>query len=134
MSYFKANASTNLIYLASVLSVNHSHVWTTLTQSLQEDLTERNQGNALAFPLPENDALRVFGMPRNVLLDVSHFPTSSFLKPIFFFQFRILSKPASVVRDVTIKLVDQLQAASQESSQSNRFVLCLFIRPIIHWV
>jgi len=71
-----------------------------------EDLTERNLGNALAFPLPENDAIRVFGMPRNVLLD-----------------FRILSKAASVVRDVTIKLVDQLQAAGQESSQRNRFVL-----------
>ncbi|KAF8493178.1 mitochondrial ribosomal death-associated protein 3-domain-containing protein [Russula emetica] len=71
-----------------------------------EDLTERSLGNALAFPLPENDAIRVFGMPRNVLLD-----------------FRILSKAASVVRDVTIKLVDQLQAASQESSQRNRFVL-----------
>ncbi|KAH9990578.1 mitochondrial ribosomal death-associated protein 3-domain-containing protein [Russula vinacea] len=71
-----------------------------------EDLTERNLGNALAFPLAENDAIRVFGMPRNVLLD-----------------FRILSKAASVVRDVTIKLVDQLQAASQESSQGNRYVL-----------
>jgi small subunit ribosomal protein S29 len=71
-----------------------------------EDLTERSLGNALAFPLPENDAIRVFGVPRNVLLD-----------------FRILSKAASVVRDVTIKLVDQLQAASQESSQGNRFVL-----------
>ncbi|KAI0306051.1 mitochondrial ribosomal death-associated protein 3-domain-containing protein [Multifurca ochricompacta] len=71
-----------------------------------EELTERNLGKAMAFPLPENDAVRVFGVPRNVLLD-----------------FRILSKAASVVRDVTIKLVDRLQAASQESSQKNRFVL-----------
>ncbi|KAH9992708.1 mitochondrial ribosomal death-associated protein 3-domain-containing protein [Russula compacta] len=71
-----------------------------------EGLTEVNSGKALAFPLPENDAVRVFGVPRNVLLD-----------------FRILSKAASVVRDVTIKLVDQLQAASQGSSQRNRFVL-----------
>ena len=39
-------------------------------------------------------------------------------------QFRILSKAASVVRDVTINLVDRLQTASQESSQKNRFVLC----------
>ncbi|KAH9010872.1 hypothetical protein EDB85DRAFT_2046298 [Lactarius pseudohatsudake] len=66
----------------------------------------------MAFPLPENDAVRVFGVPRNVLLD-----------------FRILSKAASVVRDVTIKLVDRLQTASQESSQKNRFVLCRFRRP-----
>ncbi|KAI9464801.1 mitochondrial ribosomal death-associated protein 3-domain-containing protein [Russula earlei] len=71
-----------------------------------EDLTEGNLGKALAFPLPENDAVRVFGMPRNVLLD-----------------FRILSKAVSVVRDVTIKLVDRLQAASEESSERNRFVL-----------
>jgi hypothetical protein len=37
----------------------------------QEDLTVANLGKALAFPLPENDAVRVFGVPRNVLLDVS---------------------------------------------------------------
>ena len=47
---------------------------TTLTQNTQEDLTERSLGNALAFPLPENDPIRVFGMPRNVLLDVSQLP------------------------------------------------------------
>ncbi|KAH9967455.1 mitochondrial ribosomal death-associated protein 3-domain-containing protein, partial [Russula dissimulans] len=77
-----------------------------LPQFSAEDLTEGNIGRALAFPLPENDAVRVFGVPRNVLLD-----------------FRILSKAASVVRDVTIKLVDRLHAASQESSEKNRFVL-----------
>ncbi|KAI0272373.1 mitochondrial ribosomal death-associated protein 3-domain-containing protein [Gloeopeniophorella convolvens] len=71
-----------------------------------EDLTEDNSGKAMAFPLPENDVVRVFGLPRNILLD-----------------FRILSKAVSVVRDVTIKLVDRLQAASQESSQKNRLVL-----------
>ncbi|KAI0255675.1 mitochondrial ribosomal death-associated protein 3-domain-containing protein [Lactifluus subvellereus] len=59
-----------------------------------EDLTEGNLGKAMAFPLPENDAVRVFGVPRNVLLD-----------------FRILSKAASVV------------PASQESSQKSRIVL-----------
>ncbi|KAI0255685.1 mitochondrial ribosomal death-associated protein 3-domain-containing protein [Lactifluus subvellereus] len=62
-----------------------------------EDLTEGNLGKAMAFPLPENDAVRVFGVPRNVLLD-----------------FRILSKAASVV------------PASQESSQKSRIVLCWF--------
>jgi hypothetical protein len=54
-------------------------MWMTLTRNIQEDLTERNLGNALAFPLAENDAIRVFGMPRNVLLDVSHFHAGSFL-------------------------------------------------------
>lgn len=47
---------------------------TTLTQYTQEDLTERSPGNTLAFPLPENDAIRVFGVPRNVLLDVCQLP------------------------------------------------------------
>ncbi|KAH9975748.1 mitochondrial ribosomal death-associated protein 3-domain-containing protein [Lactifluus volemus] len=78
----------------------------TLPDFNAEDITVANLGKALTFPLPENDVARVFGVPRNVLLD-----------------FRILSKAASVVRDVTIKLVDRLQAASQESSQENRFVL-----------
>ncbi|KAI9440379.1 mitochondrial ribosomal death-associated protein 3-domain-containing protein [Lactarius indigo] len=78
----------------------------TLPEFNAEDLTEGNAGKAMAFPLPENDAVRVFGVPRNVLLD-----------------FRILSNAASVVRDVTIKLADRLQTASQESSQKNRFVL-----------
>jgi len=33
----------------------------------------------MAFPLPENDAVRVFGVPRNVLLDVSNFLRHLFL-------------------------------------------------------
>jgi hypothetical protein len=72
-SYFKASAWMSLIYLASVPCVNKfcGYKRSILTQSTQEGLTERSQGNALAFPLPENDAIRVFGMPRNVLLDVS---------------------------------------------------------------
>jgi hypothetical protein len=95
MSYFKANAWTSSIYLASVPFVDeyHSHMWTALTQHIQEDLTERNLGNALAFPVAENDAIRVFGMPRNVLLDVSHFHTYSFLSRILFSSFEFFRKP-----------------------------------------
>lgn len=96
MSYFKANAWTNLInYLVSMPSVNEycNHKWTTLMRNLQEDLTERNLGNALAFPLAENDAIRVFGMPRNVLLDVSHFRASTFLNRIRFFSFAFFRSP-----------------------------------------
>lgn len=33
----------------------------------------------MAFPLPENDAVRVFGVPRNVLLDVSDILRRPFL-------------------------------------------------------
>ena len=76
----------SLIYLASVPYVNEfcDYMETTLTQNTQEDLTERNIGNTLAFPLPENDAIRVFGMPRNVLMDVSQFHASSLQIRIFF--------------------------------------------------
>ena len=72
----KASVWMSLIYLASVPYVNEfcCYMRTILTQNTQEDLTERSLGNALAFPLPENDAIRVFGMPRNVLLDVSRLP------------------------------------------------------------
>jgi hypothetical protein len=75
-SYFKASAWMSLIYLVSVPYVNKfcGYTRSTLTQNTQEDLTERSQGNALAFPLPENGPIRVFGMPRNVLLDVSQLP------------------------------------------------------------
>ena len=33
----------------------------------------------MAFPLQENDAVRIFGVPRNVLLDVSNFLCHLFL-------------------------------------------------------
>jgi hypothetical protein len=46
-----------------------------------------NLGKALTFPLPENDVARVFGVPRNVLLDVSvilprFFPAVNFLPAV----------------------------------------------------
>jgi hypothetical protein len=62
-------------------------------QNIQEDLTERNLGNALAFPLAENDPIRVFGMPRNVLLDVSHSHASSFLNRSLFPSFGFFRNP-----------------------------------------
>jgi len=70
-----------------------------------EDLTQANAGKAMEFPNPENDAIRIFGVPKNMLVD-----------------FRVLSKPASVVRDVTLKVVDRLQAAREQSSQKNRII------------
>jgi hypothetical protein len=53
--------------------MSNAATWGSLTQNIQEVLTEGSLGKALAFPLPENDAVRVFGVPRNVYLDVSHF-------------------------------------------------------------
>ncbi|KAI0045817.1 hypothetical protein FA95DRAFT_1560786 [Auriscalpium vulgare] len=74
--------------------------------SFDAELVSKNPGKAMQFPLPDNDAIRIFGVPRNVLVD-----------------FRILSKPASVVRDITVKLAGKLQRASQQSSEDNRIVL-----------
>ncbi|KAI0060655.1 hypothetical protein BV25DRAFT_1954404 [Artomyces pyxidatus] len=71
-----------------------------------EDITPASAGKAMMFPLPENDAVRIFGVPKNVLVD-----------------FRVLSKPASIVRDVTLRIVDKLQRASEQSSEKNRVVL-----------
>ncbi|KAI0314593.1 mitochondrial ribosomal death-associated protein 3-domain-containing protein [Amylostereum chailletii] len=70
------------------------------------EITQGNIGKALSFPLPENDVVRIFGVPRNLLVD-----------------FRVLSKPTSVIRDVTVQLVDKLQAAGQGSSKNSRTVL-----------
>ncbi|KAA1468983.1 hypothetical protein DENSPDRAFT_857644 [Dentipellis sp. KUC8613] len=71
-----------------------------------EQLTQANASKAMALPMPENDAARIFGIPKNLIVD-----------------FRVLSKPATVIRDVTLKVVDRLQAASQQSSANNRVVL-----------
>ena len=87
----------SLIYLPSVPYVNEfcGYMQTTLTQNTQEDLTERNLGNALAFPLPENDPIRAFGMPRNVLLDVSQLQCQFFagLNCLILFSFVFFRNP-----------------------------------------
>ncbi|KZT43187.1 hypothetical protein SISSUDRAFT_1069044 [Sistotremastrum suecicum HHB10207 ss-3] len=61
---------------------------------------------ALTFLYEEKDALRTFGVPKNVLFD-----------------FRLYQRPLSIIRDVTISTVDRLQTASGRSSASSRFVL-----------
>ncbi|EIM86567.1 uncharacterized protein STEHIDRAFT_147130 [Stereum hirsutum FP-91666 SS1] len=63
-------------------------------------------GKALAFPNPENHIIQTFGVPKNLVL-----------------EWRLLSKPVSVVRDMTLDLVQKLDAASSKSSEGNRFVL-----------
>lgn len=63
-------------------------------------------GSAAAFDLPENDPLRIFGLPKKMLL-----------------EFRILSKPCSVVRQVTSDAIDMLDDAKTKSSLESRVVL-----------
>ncbi|KAI0796114.1 mitochondrial ribosomal death-associated protein 3-domain-containing protein [Abortiporus biennis] len=67
---------------------------------------ELSLGKVLEFPAPENDPMRKFGLPKNLLL-----------------EYRILSKPCAAVRDVTLNAVAKLDQASQSSSAQNRVVL-----------
>ncbi|PCH36270.1 hypothetical protein WOLCODRAFT_91935 [Wolfiporia cocos MD-104 SS10] len=60
----------------------------------------------MAFPMSENEGIRAYGVPKNMLL-----------------EFRILSKPCSVVRDVTLAAVNTLDYASDRSSKDTRLIL-----------
>ncbi|KZT07490.1 uncharacterized protein LAESUDRAFT_698797 [Laetiporus sulphureus 93-53] len=71
-----------------------------------EALTDAAVGTAMQFPKSENEAMRAYGLPRQLLL-----------------EFRILSKPCSVVRDVTLKAVNSLDAASRKPSRDTRLVM-----------
>ncbi|KAG5642823.1 hypothetical protein DXG03_002082 [Asterophora parasitica] len=63
-------------------------------------------GKATEFPTLENDPARVYGLPKKMLL-----------------EFRILSKPCSVVRNITVKSVGILDKAKDASSLDSRYVL-----------
>ncbi|KAI0736464.1 mitochondrial ribosomal death-associated protein 3-domain-containing protein [Fomitopsis betulina] len=71
-----------------------------------EVLKESSVGKALAFPTSQNEALRAFGVPDSILRD-----------------FRVLSRPCSVIRDVTIRSFDVLDAASNKSSRDTRLIM-----------
>ncbi|KAF8054781.1 hypothetical protein FPV67DRAFT_1681679 [Lyophyllum atratum] len=66
-------------------------------------------GLATEFPTLENDPARIYGLPKKMLL-----------------EFRILSKPCSVVRDITVKTVELLDKAKEMSSLDTRVVLSTF--------
>ncbi|EPT03056.1 hypothetical protein FOMPIDRAFT_1022642, partial [Fomitopsis schrenkii] len=71
-----------------------------------EVMKESSVGKALAFPTSQNEALRAFGVPDSILRD-----------------FRVLSRPCSVIRDVTVRSFDVLDAASNKSSRDTRLVM-----------
>jgi small subunit ribosomal protein S29 len=71
-----------------------------------EILTENVVGQAMEFRTKDNTPFRIFGLPKNMLL-----------------EFRLLSKPCSVIRDVTLSAIDTLDAASVKSSHETRIVL-----------
>ncbi|KAL6300287.1 mitochondrial ribosomal death-associated protein 3-domain-containing protein [Sparassis latifolia] len=60
----------------------------------------------MQFPLSQDDTIKAYGAPTNVLMD-----------------FRVLSKPCSVIRNVTLSLIDTLDDANQKSSKDTRLVL-----------
>ncbi|KAI0761832.1 mitochondrial ribosomal death-associated protein 3-domain-containing protein [Trametes elegans] len=71
-----------------------------------EAITPTAASKALAFPQNESNLLKAYGLPTNILVD-----------------YLLLSKPCSVVREVTVSLLDQLDNAARSSSKDNRVVL-----------
>ncbi|KAG6864016.1 hypothetical protein C0991_001083 [Blastosporella zonata] len=63
-------------------------------------------GKATEFPVLKNDPARIYGLPTKMLL-----------------EFRILSKPCSVVRTITVKAANILEKAKTQSSLETRLVL-----------
>jgi small subunit ribosomal protein S29 len=62
-------------------------------------------GKAMKFPVGENEPFRIFGLPKSLLV-----------------EFRILSKPCSVIRDVTLTAIEMLEHASKKSSADTRII------------
>ncbi|KAH7910195.1 mitochondrial ribosomal death-associated protein 3-domain-containing protein [Hygrophoropsis aurantiaca] len=70
-----------------------------------EVLTDAMEGQALKFPHNDKDPFRIFGLPRKMLV-----------------EFRLLSTPCSVIRGVTIDVVNKVDAANNLPSSETRLV------------
>lgn len=78
----------------------------------------------MEFPTSGTNPIKVYGLPGNVATEVRAHPALTFpMGPLHRPQFRLLSKPCSVVRDVTLKVLGKLDAASKKSSFHSRMVL-----------
>jgi hypothetical protein len=84
-------------------------------------------GKAAAFSLTDNHPVRIFGLPKQMLLEV-YLQLRYWLSANVTTQFRILSKPCSVIRDVTLQTVQLMQNARDKSSRDTRAV---FSTPIL---
>jgi small subunit ribosomal protein S29 len=80
----------------------------------------------MAFAASENDPMKKFGLPRSMLLEVCSTPTSVTPPLTTLVQFRLLSRPCSVVREVTEETLGKLDAASSGPSSAMRAVLSRF--------
>ncbi|KAI0642367.1 mitochondrial ribosomal death-associated protein 3-domain-containing protein [Trametes meyenii] len=70
-----------------------------------EAITSTAAAKAMAFPDNESKALKAYGLPTNILVD-----------------YLLLSKPCSVVREVTVNVLDRLDEAAGSSSKDTRLV------------
>ena len=83
----------------------------------------------MEFPVSNTNPTEVYGLPKTVETEVrARIPRLPFpIGPLYTFthypQFRLLSKPCSVVRDVTLEVLGKLDAASDKSSFHSRMVL-----------
>ena len=80
----------------------------------------------MKFPVSDTNPTTVYGLPKTVETEVRSRPTR---RPPWVshttLQFRLLSKPCSVVRDITLKILGKLDAASDKSSFHSRMVLSM---------
>jgi small subunit ribosomal protein S29 len=83
-------------------------------------------GKAAAFSLTDNDPVRIFGLPKKMLLEVRIQLGYRTLTNVTT-QFRILSKPCSVIRDVTLETVELMKGAREKSSRDTRAILSMSI-------
>ncbi|EKM50203.1 uncharacterized protein PHACADRAFT_264802 [Phanerochaete carnosa HHB-10118-sp] len=68
--------------------------------------TKDASGRVMQFTKPQGGIIQAYGLPTNMLL-----------------EFRVLSKPCSLVRDVTLSTIEKLETASSKSSVETRAVI-----------
>jgi small subunit ribosomal protein S29 len=75
----------------------------------------------MAYPMDGRDAIELFGLPKNLLLEV-RVSNPRRIEGSDMAQFRLLPKPCSVIRDVTVQALDLLDAASEKRSLDTRVI------------
>lgn len=81
-------------------------------------------GKAAAFSMTDKDPLRRFGLSKRMLLEVRIHVGRQILTNSTI-QFRLLSTPCSVIRDVTLQTAEIINAARDKSSLDTRAVFSM---------
>ena len=85
----------------------------------------------MQFPVSDTSPTKVFGLPKNIATEVrAHSILTLPMDPLHCPKFRLLSKPCSVVRGITLKVLGELDGASKKSSFYSRMVLSNCVRSI----